>query len=99
MQVNIPTPSLSGIVSSVDGYKTYVGVAVSAAVIVANHFGWLPPQYTPSNLDPNNWLWNLAGLYFIATGRSALAKNGSIGALMQALKETRMSLPNDQPKA
>lgn len=91
VQVNIPTPSIGGLVSFIDGKKTYIGCAVAAAMIVANHFGWLPPQYAPKNLDPANWITDLTTLYFIMAGRSALAKNGSIGALMTALQTTKIT--------
>ena len=75
----------------VDGYKTYIGCAIAAVMVIANHFGFLPPSYVPSQMVAANWVGDLTALYFIATGRSALAKNGSIAALMTALQQTKIT--------
>lgn len=72
-QVTIPLDT-SAIAKAVDGNKTYLLLLSGAAVIVANHFGLLPPQYVPAGLDPNNWLVELFALAGGATGRSALKK-------------------------
>jgi hypothetical protein len=77
--------------SAIDGKKVYIGCAVSAAMVIANHFGYLPPQYVPAQMNAANWVGDLATIYFIATGRSALAKNGSIAALMNALQMTKIT--------
>lgn len=74
----------------VDGYKVYIGCAVSAAMVIANHFGCLPPQYVPAQMNAANWVGDLTTIYFIVGGRSALAKNGSIASLMNALQQTKI---------
>jgi hypothetical protein len=67
--------------NAIDGYKIYIGCAVAAAEVIANHFGWLPPQYVPANLDGANWISDLTAIYFAAGFRSALKKN-SIASLL-----------------
>jgi hypothetical protein len=84
-------------VKVVDGYKVYIGCAVSAAMVIANHFGWLPPQYVPAQMNAANWIGDLTTIYFAAGFRSAVAKNGSIGALMTALQKTKLSV-QEQPR-
>lgn len=78
----------------VDGYKVYIGCAVTAAMVISNHFGWLPPQYVPVQMNAANWIGDLTTLYFIAAGRSAITKNGSIAALMNALQQTKVNFQN-----
>ena len=77
--------------NAIDGYKVYIGCAISAVMVIANHFGYLPPQYAPAQMNAANWVGDLTTLYFIATGRSALAKNGSIAQLMNALQTTKIT--------
>jgi hypothetical protein len=71
-QITLPDFSLS----SLSGYKTYIALAVGAIVIAANHFGFLPPDYAPAGLDPNNWVNDEYKLILGAFARSALAKVG-----------------------
>jgi len=61
--------------SSLDGYKTYVTLAVGIVVILANHFHLLPDSLAGAvNLDDKNWLQNIFTLVLGMTGRSALKK-------------------------
>jgi hypothetical protein len=55
-----------------DGYKTYIAIALGAVVVLANAFlGVSIPGVT---LDKSNWLQDLWALVLLATGRSAIAK-------------------------
>lgn len=71
------TIDLSNVTNWLNGRKTYVTLAVGALVIVANHFGVLPPDYVPAGLNPQNWLNDLFTLALGATFRSALKKGES----------------------
>jgi opacity protein-like surface antigen len=53
MEINLDPTSIA---SAVDGYKTYITLGLGMIVVAANHFGWLPPDYVPAQLDPNNWV-------------------------------------------
>lgn len=59
------------IFSLVDGKKTYITLAVGAASVLANHFGYEIPG---TNLDPANWISDLFLLGGAAFGRHAIAK-------------------------
>lgn len=71
MQISLDSKSLT---DALNGNKTYLTLAAGALVIVANHFGLLPPEYVPAGLDPNQWVMQLWALALGATGRSALKK-------------------------
>jgi len=51
------------------GYKTYVGVALAGASILANHFGFQIPGV---EFDSANWLSDLFKVAMIATMRHAV---------------------------
>jgi hypothetical protein len=74
MQINLDP---SSIVKAIDGKKTYISLAVGALIIAANHFGLIPQQYVPANLDPNNWVNDEYKLIVAAAFRSGIAKAGS----------------------
>jgi hypothetical protein len=61
---------MNSLLQSVDGYKTYIALAVGAVVVIVNHFVPLPNV----TLDPSNWLTDLFQLALVATGRSAVTK-------------------------
>jgi len=67
------TIDLSGIQAALAGKKTYISVALGAAVIAANHFGMLPPNMVPAGLDPANWVSQEYQLLLAATFRAALS--------------------------
>ncbi|HSV26230.1 MAG TPA: glycosyl hydrolase 108 family protein [Xanthobacteraceae bacterium] len=81
--ITLPTPSVSGIAGALAGSKTYIGLAIGAAVVIANHFGFLPTAIAVPGLNPNNWLSDLWYLYLGAAGRSAL--NTTVGGIIGAL--------------
>jgi hypothetical protein len=76
-QITIPSFNPANLAKAVDGYKTYITLAVGMVVIAANHFGWLPPSMTPPNLDPNNWVNEEFALVVAAFFRSGITKAGS----------------------
>jgi hypothetical protein len=63
------------ITSSLDGYKTYITLAVGMVVIIADHFQLLPQTMHDSlKLDDAHWLQNLFTLLLGMTARSAVKK-------------------------
>jgi hypothetical protein len=67
--------TITTILAALDGKKTYIGLALGAAVIVANHFGATVPGVPPS-VGNEDWLTQLWSLYMGSALRSALAKVG-----------------------
>ncbi len=93
--ITIPTPSLSGLSASLAGSKTYITLAAGALVIIANHFGFLPPNLTPANLNANTWITDLFTLALVATGRSAWATgtNMIVNAVLGFLQPQAATAP------
>lgn len=71
MQINLDPKSIT---NALQGNKTYITLAVGAAVIALNHFGYLPDSLVPQGLDSNNWINDEYKLIVGAVFRSAIAK-------------------------
>lgn len=62
---------MSTILTTINGYKTYILCALGVLIILVNHFVGQVPG-TPS--DSPDWLSQIYQLLLVATGRSALSK-------------------------
>ena len=69
----INVPSIANLLLSLSGSKTYITLGLGAAVVVGNHFGLLPPNLVPANINSANWVTDLFTLALGGTARSALA--------------------------
>ena len=60
---------MNNIWTALEGKRTYISLGVGALVIIVNHFFGPIPNI---NLDPNQWLAQLAALVPLATIRAAI---------------------------
>lgn len=71
----VTIPDLSGVRNFLVGKKVYITVLVGMAVVAANHYGLLPPEYVPAGLNPADWVqdeFKLAlGAFYNATQQRA----------------------------
>lgn len=71
MQINLDPTAIT---KAVNGNKTYLSLAAGALVIVANHYGLLPANMVPQNLNPGNWISDLYTVVVVGFFRSAMKK-------------------------
>lgn len=97
--ITISTDWLSSLSAAFAGKKTYLVLAAGAVEIIANHFGLLPPNLVPANLDATHWATDLFNLALVATGRSALTGIPSLiaNAVLGFLQPQTPAVPTSAP--
>ena len=63
---------------AIDGYKTYITLAIGMLAVFLNHLGWWPNDAVPLHMDPANWVSAEFALVLAATGRSAITKAATV---------------------